>query len=298
MRFVVYIDVFFGVNFCMDMIILFILKILSKQKSSMLRIILAGVFGGMGACITVICPGLNLLLKFLLLYVIISMGMIIIAFSYQGFWHLIRNVIKLYFISFFVGGLYHFLYYNVRINDFIKERLGNEVYQNVTIHFLIGAGIILLILIPFLVYFYQRMRRKQAVIYQVELWEADSCVKGLGLYDTGNSLKDPLSGKPVIIAEYDVVKSMFSYELQEYIQQFFAISVPSEASIAVKWIPYHSLGNKNGFLPAMEFQQLIVNIEGRKQKVEKVLVGMYQGKLSVNGEYQFILHEDYLSTNY
>ncbi len=296
LNFVVYLDVFFCVNFGMNLVILILLKCLSKQKSSMLRIILASAFGGAGACITVICPGMNLMIKFLLLYVAVSIGMIVIAFSYNGCLLLIQNVVKLYVVSFFIGGLFHFLYYNM--NDFMKERFSNKVYENASIGFLIVVGILLLLSIPVLMRLYHKMRRQIAVIYEVELWDEDNCVKGLGLYDTGNSLKDPITGKPVIIAEYNAIKSLLSIEMQEYIKNYFLVNTQDASMTKIKWIPYHSLGKNHGFLPGLFFSKMRVEIDGVMQEAEHVLVGLYQGSLSVGNEYQFILHEEYLSTNY
>lgn len=298
MNCVVYIDAFFCVNSGMNIVMLYLLKKVIKQKSSILRLILAGMLGGFGACLTVIFSGMNPIVKFLFLYVMISAGMVWIAFPHQGLYQLVQNVIKLYLVSFFAGGLLHFLYYNIRTNTYIKERIEQQVYENTSIWFVLGSTVLLIAFLPIFMQIYRKMRRGLHTIYPVDLFYEGRCVSGLGLLDTGNSLKDPITGKPVIITELETVRPLFSCEMQEYIQNYSTMKGTDTWMNQIKLIPYHSLGTNHGFLPALHFEKMNVNRDGMVLKINDILVAIYQGSLSAEKEYQFILHEEYFISNH
>ena len=102
-----------------------------------------------------------------------------------------------------------------------------------------------------------------------------------GLLDTGNSLYEPLSRKPVSILERS--------ELKKY-----SICIKEEQ---YRVVPYHSLGTKQAILEAFVADKIqIAPMEGDEKsdciEREKVIIGIYEGKLSQDERYQIILHPD------
>ncbi|MBO6015725.1 MAG: sigma-E processing peptidase SpoIIGA, partial [Lachnospiraceae bacterium] len=99
------------------------------------------------------------------------------------------------------------------------------------------------------------------------------------LVDTGNSLCDPISRRPVLILERSVLKA---YEVTIRPEQY-------------RVIPYHSLGRENGMLEGFVAGLVCVLDEtenGRIQRMKRsnVVIGIYEGTLSGDGAYQMILH--------
>ena len=93
-----------------------------------------------------------------------------------------------------------------------------------------------------------------------------------GLLDSGNSLREPISGRPVVIVEQELL-------LRHGIRQperYFAI-------------PYHAIGTQNGILKGVLADELEIPGQGEK-RWQKVMLGIYEGKISRQDEYQVILH--------
>ena len=93
-----------------------------------------------------------------------------------------------------------------------------------------------------------------------------------GLMDSGNSLYEPITGRPVIIVEEALLERYGIGEPETY----FAI-------------PYHAIGTKNGILKGVLADELEIPEQGEK-KWQKVMLGIYEGKISRQDEYQVILH--------
>ena len=96
------------------------------------------------------------------------------------------------------------------------------------------------------------------------------------LIETGNSLREPVSGKPVSVVE------------EEMLGRLSGIKIPEK----LKVIPYHSVGKSNGIMEGYEIPEMIIEDEGENLRWQKVIVGISKNKISANGRYQMILHPD------
>ena len=135
-------------------------------------------------------------------------------------------------------------------------------------------------------------------------------VRVVGLLDTGNGLYDPIYGKPVIIAEYSVISNLLSEHQAKLLQiwldnlegnnsSFSRKGLPeelvqdnNEERLNIMMIPYHSVGKKNGILPAFTMDKVILWDEDEQICNEKVLTAVCADRLSKQNEYQMILHRD------
>ena len=91
--------------------------------------------------------------------------------------------------------------------------------------------------------------------------------------DSGNSLKDPYTGRPVCILDEETAKKL-------------GIS----AEKAVRLIPYHSIGRAHGLLRAVTVSELYLRKDGQEKKIADVTVAVGPRRLSRSGGYQMILH--------
>lgn len=94
------------------------------------------------------------------------------------------------------------------------------------------------------------------------------------LFDTGNLLSDPVSGKPVsVVEETELTKKW----LERYPQKY-------------KIIPYQSVGRAHGIMEGIVVDELVIQKE-REQVVKKgAVVALYKGRLSRDGAFQMILN--------
>ena len=121
-----------------------------------------------------------------------------------------------------------------------------------------------------------------------------------GLLDTGNQLRDPFSHLPVIVVKSDAVLSLFPQEIQLILSDH-SLDVIDQAEKLLnspmfnrfKIIPFSSLGHRDGLLLGYRPDSIEI-IGGEVQRVENVILGIKEGELDREGEYQALLHPEIL----
>jgi hypothetical protein len=95
-----------------------------------------------------------------------------------------------------------------------------------------------------------------------------------GFWDSGNSLRDPITGKAVVLLEKGILEK-------------YQIPIPVKG---FRVIPFHSVGMENGVLKGFVADELLVKDEkGYERSFQKTIVAIYEGKLSIKEDYQMIL---------
>lgn len=297
----------------MDIILLIILKKVRKLNSTTIRLVLAGMVGGINACIIALLPNLNMLIKFIFIYIITTCLMVRIAYRYINLKELIKNIIMLFIITFFFGGLLNSLYYYTNLGYFFRELMINGLLSNVKVKFFLLLSPIIFIVVRLFIKAFEETIRKTHNIYEVEVKYGSESVKLKGLYDTGNSLREPISKRPVAIAEYSAVKMLLPDKLKNAIEAYLKNGFFDQDSIGIEYapnirfIPYKSIGKDKGMLIGVIFNEVIVHSieEVANNELEKngndfvsdnvrTIIAMHNGKLSNNDDYQVILHKELL----
>ena len=98
------------------------------------------------------------------------------------------------------------------------------------------------------------------------------------IVDTGNSLCTPYSGKPVIVAE--------KAEFEGIIPQTF----PDNSDVKPIIIPFNSLGCKKGVLYGFKPDYAYFVCDGRRTRVRRAVIGLYDGTLSTDGNYKGLVN--------
>jgi stage II sporulation protein GA (sporulation sigma-E factor processing peptidase) len=108
---------------------------------------------------------------------------------------------------------------------------------------------------------------------KVELQMGDKKCSVRGLIDTGNGLCDPISGQPVSILDRESARKLLGDETLK----------------SIRYIPYQSIGKKNGVLPAFQIDKMCVYGEMECQ-VDCPLIGIGEEEFKGKGEYEMILN--------
>lgn len=293
------VDILFLINFIMDLIILKILKKILKQKCTWVRLMCASGVGALFTCIIAIFYSIPNFIKFILMYIIVSMIMVMIAFSYKDLINIMKGVFLLFAVTYFLGGILNSLYYYTNLGFYFNELIHARLYSNRSIKYFVTAGIVSYIIVKVYLYFFINIRSNQKSIYQTELIYNGKQLSLKGFLDTGNSLREPLSNKPVIIGEYDVMKEIFPDDLNEFLVTYYKekdsyINLKDELAIKIRFIPFHSIGKANGNLIGIQFDEVNIIEEENTVLNEKVIVAIFLGKLTAKDNYQLILHKELL----
>ena len=105
----IYIDLFFIFNIIIDMIIIMGVSYLLRRKISIVRIVLSSLIGGISSLL--LFTNMNRLLIEIISIVIMSLC----AFGYKSVKYTINNIIYMYIISIFLGGIIYL--FNIRVSN-------------------------------------------------------------------------------------------------------------------------------------------------------------------------------------
>lgn len=178
----------------------------------------------------------------------------------------LRQTGYLYCVAFFLGGSLLFLERRIPFLQTMKSSAlligfcAGVIYEG-------GKGLVRYL-----------QKRKDCPFCTVILQGDSEELQVTALIDTGNGLKDPVSGRSVSILEEAVF-----HKLKE---GFF----PEK----LKVIPYRSVGKEHGLMMGVEVQNIRIRINGEERSLPKGILAMYQGKLSESGSYQMILSPEWI----
>lgn len=278
-EYVVYLDVFFLINFTMDYIVLKLTSIVMRKKIRKLRIFAAAVFGAVYSVI-IIQPLLHHLRFVTFISIAAAFVMVWLAFGFGDIVTYMKNTIFLACVSFMLGGIMNYLYYTTDLGKHIHNVLHGTSNQVVNARKFIlvtfAAYIILLLVFKVIM----AHKKELNLIVEVKLSRKGKSVVTKALFDTGNSLIEPISGNMVHIAEYKILKPMLEGDES------------AKENICV--IPFHSVGEENGMLYGIRIDEMVILINGEPKFLYHPVIAVYEGVLSESGRYSMILNKDTL----
>lgn len=257
----VYIDSIFLLNMVMDLYLLALTAKVLGKTATYTGIFAGSAAGAAGYCIVLCLPRIPYMLKVLLGMVPIGMLMIKITCKTKGFRELLQGLGYLYFFSFLLGGFIIFL----------KGRSGILAEHENSIFALAGLGFAGFAICSRAIAAYQRKKRDHFCRVSIPGDKGTLTVEAL--IDTGNGLVEPVSKKPVAILEA---------EQWEHLKLWMK---PEKYKI----IPYHSIGKDSGLLEGYEIDAMEVRGSMGEKQYEKVIVAIFNGKISQKGGYQMVL---------
>lgn len=297
MRLEVYIDLVFGINLIMDYLLLTMMQKLAKKNSVRGRKVIAAILGGLGACISIAIPNFRSGVIMIIFSVILAGGMLKIAFRYDTIRALAKDIVIYFAITFLVGGILNYIYYYTNAGYYITEFVRTLPSRSINFIYLMClfgfyAGFIQLVKKLLI-----QMKGTRELFYNVELVFDGKRLNCKGLLDTGNQLREPISRKPVVIADFESIKAILPEELQSYSKDFVSSAKHKDIdryALKIKWIPYHAVGTDEGILPGIVFDEINIIREQGISKNLNITVAIYQGKLTVDNSYHIILHQELL----
>ena len=256
MYYELYVDVLFLVNFMMDYILLLIVRKMLQCTVTHGRICLGAVVGSLLTCLVVVLPIPYAMIKLILFHVLVNTCMIRVGLKIKTIRSFLKAIIMLYIGSFLLGG----------IMEVVRQ------YVSVGSFFLVVAiaGYYLVLGIWKFVAYMQRWNQFHC---RVDLYLGSEKYQIKGMIDTGNGLRDPISGKPVNILDRHTARTLFG---EEHLKD-------------VRYIPYQSIGKKAGVLPAVQFERMCI-MKDTECWVERPLIAISEETISKGGEYEMILN--------
>lgn len=121
-------------------------------------------------------------------------------------------------------------------------------------------------------------REKKLRLYEVGLEENGQTIQVTALLDTGNSLREPFTGKPVCIIERQA--------LEQIANEDYCRENPQKNRI----IPYHSIGRQHGLMKGLCISRMWIDTQTGRIDLTDVVIAASENEITGNGQYQMILH--------
>lgn len=287
----IYLDVVIIENLIMNSIIMYATAIVTKNKIKHIRILIASLIGAIYSVVSYIS---NLaIFSNLFTKILLSIIMVYIAFNPKGIKTLGKITLLFYLTSFLFGGVAFSMIYIIKPQNIImKDGLFLGTYPLKTIF--IGAIIASIILIAGFKVVKNKISKKDMFCnVNIKIQGKEKNIKVM--IDTGNLLKDPISGMPVIVIEHTELYDILPKELLNNLEKILGgdlESIPenikNEYLPKLRVIPYSSLGKQNGMLLGIKADG--VKIEKEEENIRKnVIIGIYNKALTKRGEYNGLI---------
>lgn len=137
----------------------------------------------------------------------------------------------------------------------------------------------------------------------VKVYFNEKQIELIGLVDTGNSLNDPISGVPVIVASLVDIITLFPYEMQDKIMDFEneikAINLFTNFGLGdkVRVLPFSGVGQEHGLLIGFRPDKVTIIDDSKKIDTKKTIIGLSKNRLSKEDEYQLLIHPQLIKTD-
>ena len=298
MELTVYADVVFLINFVMDLLIIWVAGKLAGRRAKLWRLALGAFIMAISYCAVTFIGDLHAFYHLLSAIIMLIIG-IWAAYAPLKLVVLCKLALFSYLSAFLIGGIGMGLYYTSRFSDIIGNITSIPV-NDLGLPILLGAAAAFFVLFRFGSQWLETRAIKRQICMAVRIFFGDRNLELNALVDTGNSLRDPLSHAPVIVAEFDSVKAflpdsvkLLFYEKQENNLQNLLISAHTdEFSDRLRMIPYESLGKQNGLLIGFRPDRVEITREKDTLALSDVVIGIYNRSLSRNGDYQGLLNPE------
>ncbi|KUO52475.1 MAG: hypothetical protein APF76_05425 [Desulfitibacter sp. BRH_c19] len=303
---ILYLDVLFLVNLTMDFVLIWATARFTGFSTSFKRIILAALTGALYS-VTVYFPALHTSFSSLLIKLLFSIVMIYIAFYPLSLRKMMQALAYFYFIVFAAGGAMLATVYLANTDHTIQAVLTGKfsIIEPLGYNWLLAAMVAALVVGRYGTRFIRQNFLKNILYVPVIICIGDQRIALKTLVDTGNQLTDPITSKPVMIAELEALKSIIPeviYKELEENKDFdinSTITCLSETNLIsrLRVIPFNSIGEQKGMLVGIRPDSIIIVHNDKTIKIKDIIVGIYNYRLSSKGIYNGLLHPELLQNS-
>lgn len=274
----------------MNFIIIYATSIILKKDLKILRITIGSVIGATYACIYYIS---NLeIYSNIILKIILSLVIVYISFNSKTVKSFLKELLIFYLTSFTFGGVTFALLYFISPGDILFQNgvlVGIYPLKMILIGGLIGF---IIIISSFKSIKNKIAKKDMACILIIKF--GDKKIKVKAIIDTGNFLKEPLTGKPVVIVEKGILENVISGDILDNLENIISGKkcIDNEYISKIKLIPFTALGTESGLLLGIKPDEFCINYQEKIIENDNVIIGIYGKNLSKNNKYNALVGLD------
>lgn len=283
-----YMDVFFVVNLLTDFLVLCLTNRILWGTANPLRALCGAFLGALGMCLICAAALEMEITGIKVFYFAVTLLMVRVGCSANTGKRLLMGTVTFFGAAFLMGGFLTVLSQETRKGIFRFSVI------TVTAYWILYIGIRLC----------KYLKGRDAVQCEVTLTLYHKKLKIKGLYDTGNCLYDPETGKPVCVMDYSCFAKLLDEEQEKALAGFCAMECTKSDGqhmdllqpLKPRYVLYTSVGCEKGLLPVVTADMLTVEAGDKKKEVRKPAVGLSRTALCLEGNYQIIISPTFLDS--
>lgn len=277
----------------MNSIIIYATAIILKKEIKILRILIGSVIGAIYACVYYI-SNMRIYGEFIL-KIILSIVIVYVSFDNKGVKEFLRELLIFYLTSFTFGGVAFALLYLISPGNILFEKgtlIGFYPLKMILIGGLIGFFIIIVSFKSI-----KNKITKKDMFCNISIIFEHTKIEVNAIIDTGNFLKEPITGMPVIIVEKDILKDAISANILENIEEIINGKkiIEDKYMSKIRLIPFSALGTDKGLLLGIKPDNFYISYQEKIIKSRNIVVGIYNKKLSKNNRYNALVGLDIIN---
>ena len=273
-QYIIYADVLLALNFFCDFFLLWAAGRILRRSVSLPRICLGALCGALYG-LTALYPALNWLTHPFCLFVI-SLLLLRIAYRWDGPAGFLKLTGVFYLTAFTMAGA-------ALAGERLLEQSGVQLnpMQTLRTGSLLFAVFLAVLLGKRGVSFLRRTIRKDDFRLHLKITAGLRSCEISALLDTGNDLREPLSGLPVVVAEYKALLRIFPTRVAELLNKGAdkdpALLLRELAREQNGWgkrfrlVPFSSVGKNDGLLLGFRPDELIISGAGRSRTDQAIV---------------------------
>ena len=254
MKQVIYADIMFLLNFCMDFLALFAAGKILGLKLNALKLVAASIFGAVYCIFTFLYN--SAIIPEIIINILVSVIMCFIAYNINSLIKFTKIFIIFYAACFMLGGGIEALYY---LSGLVKtEDISNG--PNLNASFSLHTLIIFTGLCVLIIIFVGTLFKKHASVRDTQLTIGfmGREVKIDALVDSGNLLYEPISSLPVIVVTLQSAANLFNMDTIEffagdsieYLNKLNLSGSNIDTALKFRIVPMKSVMDTKAILPA------------------------------------------------
>ncbi len=290
----IYGDIVFLINLIMNFFILLFTGKIAKQKIHPLRYLLGAALGSFYVVVSFL-PSFRFLNMFTgkLLF---SFVMIAATFFPYHLLDFLKIAIYFYIVSFLVGGG-AFAMFNLMGKTTAGESGIFYTEPSVPLWATMVSLLLIYLFFRFGIGYIKRFFTEESLYMDLRLTMNQKECSVTALIDTGNSLLDPISKKPVIVVEYEVVKGLLPPELTGMMREdkeldmnhlYLSMEILSRET-KFRIIPFSAMGTKSGLLLGFKPDKVECKVKGKNRELPDVIIGIFNGMFTKNERYRALV---------
>lgn len=284
----VYVDILIFTNFLIDYFLLLLTASLSKLDKKRWRLIISAAVASLSSLL-IFAPELSAVAE-ICINLAVSAVIVLIAFGFKNHIRFLKNTVIFYAANVILAGGTLLFWSLFKVKGTVVRN--GAVFYNVSPATLVITTAAVYAVATIVSKIVKRRQCRQAECDIILNLDGKSVTLS-GLVDSGNLLRDMLTGNPVIVCSFDKVKSLFDDRMQYILSKknfemgFYEDIINSGFSSRFRLIPFDALGS-SGIMTAFVLDSASIKTKNREEKIDDVIMAITHKKIA-SGEFDVLI---------